>query len=614
MIIKKLSLNIVLSLLCLCNAMGQEVTVGLQSDPRLKNKVSLQSKSSTDTINLPFFDDFSGNSIFPDKTKWEDNYVLINNTYSNTQITVGVATFDALDANGNLYESASSARIEADRLTSLPINLSYAASDSVFLSFLFQPGGLADLPEENDSLTLQFYAPAESKWYSVWKATGGSWHDFKTVIIKIDQPRYLAKGFRFRFKNYITLSANVSEPSILGNCDIWNIDYVLLNKNRNRADTVYHDVAFRTPIRSLLNTYEAMPFKQFRQIYLQEMGSSIPFNYRNNDDTIRNVTRYFEIRDVYKNSVVKYFYAGADNIAPETNIDFPVDLIYTYNTDKDDSALFKVKAWLKNDAFDPKENDTLVYYQVFNNYYAYDDGSAEEGYGINGLGSRNAMVACRFKSYLEDTLRAIKICFNDSYLNANERAFDLMVWGDNDGIPGDLLYSREDVVVEKGTSINGFYTYPLTSPVPVNGVFYIGWKQRSETFLNAGFDINTSGGTRQFYWINGNWNQSIATGTIMIRPVIGSPLTTSINDVQFRKTETFSFWPNPCSDYITIDPGSVPVSGLTYITIADLQGRILMKVPYTGRVDISRLHDGIYFLIMSQNSVQMKYARLVKTN
>jgi hypothetical protein len=100
----------------------------------------------------------------------------------------------------------------------------------------------------------------------------------------------------------------------------------------------------------------------------------------------------------------------------------------------------------------------------------------------------------------------------------------------------------------------------------------------------------------------------------MIRPVIGSPLTTSINDVLFRKTETFRFWPNPCSDYITIDPESVPASGFTYITIADLQGRILMKVPYTGRVDISRLHDGIYFLIMSQNSVQMKYARLVKTN
>jgi hypothetical protein len=344
------------------------------------------------------------------------------------------------------------------------------------------------------------------------------------------------------------------------------------------------------------------------------MGSSVPFHYRNNDDTTRNVSRYFEIRDVYKNSLVKYFYAGADNIAPETNIDFNADLIYTYDTDKGDSALFKVTAWLKNDVFDPKENDTVVYYQVFNNYFAYDDGSSEEGYGINGLGSRNAMVACRFKSYMEDTLRAIKICFNDSYLDANRRAFDLMVWGDNNGIPGDLLYTRENVTVEKGNSINGFYQYPLTLPVPVNGVFYVGWKQRSETFLNAGFDINTSGSNRQFYWINGNWNQSKADGTIMIRPVMGSPLITSVNDVEFSKTETIRFWPNPASDYITIDPESVPVSGLTYISIADMQGRILIKVPYTGRVDISTLHNGIYLLILSRNGMQIRCARLVKTN
>ena len=56
-------------------------------------------------------------------------------------------------------------------------------------------------------------------------------------------------------------------------------------------------------------------------------------------------------------------------------------------------------ASLKTDDFDPKGNDTLIYYQVFKNYFAFDDGSSEGGYGINGLGSRNAMVAYRFTSY-----------------------------------------------------------------------------------------------------------------------------------------------------------------------------------------------------------------------
>ncbi len=61
------------------------------------------------------------------------------------------------------------------------------------------------------------------------------------------------------------------------------------------------------------------------------------------------------------------------------------------------------------------------------------------------------MMAYRYKSFIQDTLRAISICFNDSYMNANKRAFDIMVWKDNNGIPGDVIYSVEEVMVEQGT-------------------------------------------------------------------------------------------------------------------------------------------------------------------
>ncbi len=98
---------------------------------------------------------------------------------------------------------------------------------------------------------------------------------FKPVILKIDQDRFLKKGFRFRFINYASLSPNLSDPSMVGNCDQWNIDYVILDKNRNAGDTIFPDVAFRYPLRSLLKTHESMPWKQFKQIYLQEMGSAI---------------------------------------------------------------------------------------------------------------------------------------------------------------------------------------------------------------------------------------------------------------------------------------------------------------------------------------------------
>jgi hypothetical protein len=597
---------------------AQEVITGLQSNRSIINsqKIFRESKglSSNGTLELPFFDDFSGHSVFPDSKNWTDNYVYINNTYSNRQITAGIATFDALDNTGRLYSEANSTGFEADHLTSQPINLQYAASQNLWFSFFYQAGGLADPPEKNDSLTLQFFAPVEKKWYSVWRAEGSSDQRFKPAIIRINNDRFLQNGFQFRFINYASLSANLSDPSMVGNSDIWNLDYVMLNKNRNAGDTIFADVAYTLPLRSLLKSHEAMPWKQFKQVNLQEMGSSILVHYRNNDTITRNVTRDFSIWDVYKNSQANFFSAGATNIGPLTNVDYKANLVYTYNTGNNDSALFRITASLKTDNFDPKGNDTLIYYQVFKNYFAYDDGSSEGGYGINGLGSRNAMAAYKFVSFMQDTLRAVNICFNDSYLEANKREFDLMVWDNNNGIPGNILYTKEAVMVEQSNLINGFYTYTIPDGVPVNGTFYVGWKQLSESFLNVGYDVNTPNAGKQLYWLNGEWNQSQVPGSIMIRPVVGSPLTiTSVKDIHNNSRKSLNIWPNPAKDYLNIDQGDLKLSGLSYISVTDLNGHELMKIPFREKVDISSLHDGMYFLVISMNGVPLSYNRLIKT-
>jgi hypothetical protein len=285
--IRRSILNIVLLLSFTGILNGQEVVTGLTSNPLLKNAFTQSAKSlSADTLKLPFFDDFSGRNILPDSRKWADDYVFINNTYSDRQITTGIATFDALNSSGRLYENASPVVFRADNLTSQPIDLNLSPSDNVWLSFYYQPGGLGDIPEENDSLTLHMYAPAEKKWYSVWRVPGDSAGGFKPVLLKIDQQKFLKKGFRFRFSNYASLSPNVKDPSMTGN------------------------------FRSLLKNHEAMPVKQFNQIYLQEMGATIPIKYRNNDTIIRNVTRNFKIWDVYNNTEAISFSAGATNIDP----------------------------------------------------------------------------------------------------------------------------------------------------------------------------------------------------------------------------------------------------------------------------------------------------------
>jgi len=600
---------------CLITASAQEVVTGLQSNPAvINNKRFHESKALlADTLELPFFDDFSGKMIFPEVSKWTDNYVFINNTYSDKQITSGIATFDALDNTGRLYTTAVSSGFMADHLTSQPLNLNFIASENIYLSFFYQSGGLSDSPEPGDSLTLQFFAPGENKWYSVWRAEGATDQKMKPAIIRIQNNIFLQKGFQFRFVNYASLSPNLSDPSMVGNCDIWNVDYVFLNRNRNAADTVFADVAYTLPMRSLLKSHEAMPWKQFRQVYLQEMGSTLPVHYRNNDTITRNVTRDFKIIDVYNNTESHSFSAGATIIGPLTSVDYNANLIYTFNSPGNDSALFEVTASLKTDNFDPKSNDTLLYYQHFSNYFAFDDGTSEGGYGVNGLGSRNAMVAYKFVSFMTDTLRAIQICFNDSYQDANKREFDLMVWGNNNGMPGDVLYTVQEVMVEQGNFINGYYNYRFPEGVVVNDVFFVGWKQRSESFLNAGYDINTPHSGKQFYWINGEWRQSQVHGSIMIRPVVGAPLiVTSVEKPSYNIEKQMNIWPNPAKDFINIEEGELHLFESSFISIIDLNGRELIKVPFSQRIDISSLRDGMYILIISTNGIPVGYNRIMK--
>jgi len=615
---KRLTIYIIL-LICFPElSQSQEVVIGLTTNPLLNNQTEKKasSKSTAADIELPFFDDFSGRSYKPSSRLWSDDYAFINNTYSDQQVSLGMATLDALDESGSLYETNNSEGFEADKLTSQPLNLNYPASDNVWLSFYYQPGGLGDAPEAKDSLTLQFFAPDENKWYSVWRKPGEASVKFQPAIIRIDDPRFLKAGFKFRFINWASLNTTFSDPSMIGNCDHWNVDYVYIDRNRNAADTSLADVAFRTPVRSLLKTHEAMPWKQFRQVNLQEMGSSIPIHYRNNDMITRNITRNFEIRDMFTNTVSHAFTAGAANIDPYTDVDYNANLIYTFNNSNNDSALFKITSYLKTDDFDPKGNDTIIYNQVFSNYFAYDDGSPEAGYGINGQGSRNAMAAIRFKSFLPDTIRAIRICFNDSYMNSNQRAFDLMIWDDDNGLPGNVIYSVEDLTVQPGDDMNGFFTYELPDGIMVDDIFYAGWRQRSETFLNAGFDVNTPNRGRQFYWLNGVWLQSLKEGSIMIRPVVGAPLKTTsvvVLEPDPVSNKSFRFGPNPATDYINLEFNDIALSGSAFISVIDIQGKELINVPYSERLNISSLKSGIYSVIIISDRKRIGYFRLIKT-
>ncbi len=106
-----------------------------------------------DTIGLPFFDDFSYDGPYPTNDLWLTNDVFVNNTLGINPPSIGMATFDGLNAGGTPYGRAGF----SDFLVSTYLDLSpYNSDDDVYLSFFIQPKGQGDNPEEEDLLILEF--------------------------------------------------------------------------------------------------------------------------------------------------------------------------------------------------------------------------------------------------------------------------------------------------------------------------------------------------------------------------------------------------------------------------------------------------------------------------
>ena len=107
------------------NLSSQEVVSDLISNTQIL-KINKKYNSYKSGINIPFIDDFSNNSYYPDSNLWEDKYVYVNRNYGVNPITIGVATFDGLDENGRAYDMTftSTDSENADTLTSQQIDLS----------------------------------------------------------------------------------------------------------------------------------------------------------------------------------------------------------------------------------------------------------------------------------------------------------------------------------------------------------------------------------------------------------------------------------------------------------------------------------------------------------
>lgn len=602
---------------------AQELLTPLSSAAKGVKAISPKT-GETIRLEMPFFDDFSAAATHaPAYSRWMDAQAWVNTDYAPLPPTLGMVTLDAIDANGDLYAHASTSLFGADTLTShivrldsltSPVRRALALSDSIRLSFFYLPGGwygnpwerVGDNPSEQDSLILEFFASDDSMWHQVWASPGfvvdtvgvhSRW-PWRFASVPVADERYLSRDFRFRFRNLASLDPN-PKAGISANCDQWNIDYIILDHDRRAADSTFRDIAFVHKAPSLLQRYQAMPARQYRETdmaqtlsmtmvnrYHQTLASTYHFhvNAMDGDFTQHYDGGYENIPAFFPNGV---YQTNAMHAHPHVNFAFPAS---------DEPATYVVTHTLSEGVSGDncRSNDTTRFLQVFDNYYAYDDGFPENGYGLTMTGSK-AWLAIRYDLHVADTLTAIDLFFNRTRSGENENVpFVFCVWDvDADGTPGQQVYKDNEVQYPRFDTVAGFYRYNLTQPVVVNGAIFVGLEQQSNAYINMGFDRSNNARNYTYYRTGNDWSSSILSGAVMLRPLFGARATAAICTPSVDKG--VHLYPNPARTEVHIDYSAADAAACS-MKLYDMQGRLVYKGPLQSTLHVADYPKGIYML------------------
>ena len=564
-------------------------------------------------LTLPFFEDFTDNSPFPNPDRWRDSNVYINNTMCIAPVSRGVATFDALNKRGRPYDTLNrGSNNYADTLASLPFDLgSYTAADNIYFSFFFQPQGAGFSPDPGDSLLL-FFHRKNGGWTNVWAQNGSNYQPFRQVMIPVMDTSYLYNGFEFLFVNRATINTND---------DIWNLDYIRMNVNRNPNDTAVTDLAFTTTPTFLLNDYTFMPYRQYLANTGGERAANISDSLRNHYGTPATINYGYTARELTTGTALSTANGTINVPAYSTNrISFPSYTATPAAPSASSRMVFETRYFLQSgNPNEPKANDTNIHQQVFDNYLAYDDGSAEKSYFLNLFPTLPGKMAVEFRLNQPDTLRGMAIYFGQQVPTASQKITNFVAYKGLQGISGAL---RDSVIAELNDyyplytdSINKFTIYRFLQPVALPaGAFYVGYTQPANSgsdSLYIGLDVNRIGSNHAYYNVLNTWQSSGISGALMIRPLLGGPISaTAVHDV-LSEQKTWNVFPNPARGTITITKEAAIKADRVLLT--DMAGRTMLNVPFTtGSIDISSLSPGMYFVHLQSNGYRSAAQKIIK--
>ncbi|MFY0642929.1 MAG: T9SS type A sorting domain-containing protein [Bacteroidia bacterium] len=627
---------VLLYLLLSLGSFAQVETVPLNSNPQIVHFLNenpdyewgrdvFKSKWGTkDTLGLPFFEDFTHGGIYPDSSKWLNNQVYINNHFPYRPPSFGVATFDMLNEKGQPINETINKDFSGpgDSLLSQCINLKdssgtpYVLADSIIFSFFYQPNGYGYHLESEDSLLL-FFKNSFNNWVKVWSRGGSSTtEDFKQVMIPIENNNFLHEGFQFLFT---TFSRQV------GNANQWHIDYITLDKNRSLGFPYYNDYAIQTTPTPLLKEYYEMPFSHFMINPAAHVADSLYVRASGLDkDTLNIQVKHKESfgATVLVNTT---FASNGANVPPMGSSWRRLEKYNFY------SGLSGGLPIVINREFEIREagiankftaNDKIETQQMFYDYFAYDDGTAEQGFGFDHLSNPSNVegeIAYGFKMEQQDTLYGIGVFFNQAVFDVSRTTFTLRVWQsidkNNSGSGDVLIYESEVLSPQYTDQINRYWVhYPDTTLVLPAGEFYIGWHQNTLFNLNVGWDRNSGNhkiadqvNPHLYYKLFDQWsNAGLPNGSLMMRPYVGSSRSVFASNREMKKPERqLKFYPNPAQDKIQFE------EEVAWVELYANDGRKILRKEDVSVLNISNLPNGMYYIIAGNFGHQILRSKLI---
>lgn len=575
-------------------------------------------------IPLPFFEDWSKSAVTTDENKWQDSKVFVNNTIGIDPPTFGVATFDGIDQDGAEYGGGDG---PSDQLTSTFINLdAFSPASDVFFSYWIQPQGHGDRPEVRDSMVLEF-RQEDGTWETVESfqgvpadSTSTARFPFDQRVIQLADNKYFFDGFQFRFTNY---------SSNKGAVDNWHIDYITLDQNSTSSAPI-DDVAFSRIPDAITNEYTSMPWRHFVEAP-ELLRDSIKVGISNLSDIMQNAEpRRYLLLDLSTNSAVHVGDDLLDNnqrIIPAQSTSTFENPINNYSTYQDnvlqafgvDDTVVITARFAIDPSFESTEvinNNIVERATVFQNYFAYDDGSAETNFVAQNNGTQ---FAVEFNTYVEDSLRAVSMRFNNvTNIDITQEFFNVRIFFD--ALESEPVLENILLSPILNDTLQGFTTYALKDPstglpqalhVPANQKFYIAIQTASANPVPVGFDRNSlESADRNYVGLSGGWFPFPVShqGAVMLRAVFGNetPATTSVAPEIESISEVIQVFPNPTNGRLTFIGEGLPVSAFQY-TAYNTLGQIVQQGQLTDELDFSRNVDGVYYLKLIEKGTQKVY-------